>query len=97
MKITKKQASILSKKFSIDHRVIPFNEWHFGLNVELEHGKILGLTNITDDNLEKTAKIVLAHIIEYPDYYKYLKKMEEKLHKYWKGKVKPDIFKKIEK
>ena len=40
-----------------------------GLNVELEHGKINEITNVTDDDLLKTAKIALAHLNEYPNYY----------------------------
>jgi hypothetical protein len=37
--------------------------------------------------------IALAHYMEFPDYYKRLKKMEERAEKYWKNKKKPDIFK----
>lgn len=40
-----------------------------GLNIELEHGKVDPKTNVTDDDLEKTAKIALAHLHEFPDYY----------------------------
>ena len=40
-----------------------------GLNIELEHGKINSFTNVTDDDLEKTAKIALAHLNELPNYY----------------------------
>ena len=45
-----------------------------GINVELEHGKI--------DELIKTAKIALAHLNEYPNYYNKeygIKKFEEML------------------
>ena len=40
-----------------------------GINIELEHGKINPLTNVTNDNLELTMKIALAHLNEFPDYY----------------------------
>lgn len=40
-----------------------------GLNIELEHGLIDPNTNVTNDNLITTAKIVLAHLNEYPNYY----------------------------
>ncbi len=40
-----------------------------GINIELEHGKINPKTNITNDDLEMTAKIALAHLNEYPNYY----------------------------
>ena len=40
-----------------------------GLNIELEHGTMNPLTNITNDDLEMTAKIALAHLNEHSDYY----------------------------
>lgn len=40
-----------------------------GINVELEHGLIEPKTNVTNDNLMLTAKIALAHLNEYPNYY----------------------------
>lgn len=40
-----------------------------GINVELEHGKIEPKTNVTDNNLLLTAKIALAHLNEFPNYY----------------------------
>ena len=40
-----------------------------GLNVELEHGSINPNTNVTNDSLILTAKIALAHLNEFPNYY----------------------------
>ena len=40
-----------------------------GVNIELEHGLINPKTNVTNDNLITTAKIALAHLNEYPNYY----------------------------
>lgn len=40
-----------------------------GMNIELEHGTKFPETNITDDDLIMTAKIALAHLNEYPNYY----------------------------
>lgn len=40
-----------------------------GINVELEHGKISPTTNVTNDDLILTAKIALAHLNEFPNYY----------------------------
>ena len=40
-----------------------------GINIELEHGKINPNTNVTNDDLVLTAKIALAHLNEYPNYY----------------------------
>ena len=55
-----------------------------GLNIELEHGKINPITNVTNDDLLLTMKITLAHLNEYPNYYseKYgLPAMEKLLNK----------------
>ena len=40
-----------------------------GINIELEHGKVNSITNVTNDNLIETAKIALAHLNEFPNYY----------------------------
>jgi hypothetical protein len=40
-----------------------------GINIELEHGTVNPQTNVTNDDLEKTAKIALAHLNEFPNYY----------------------------
>lgn len=94
LKITKEQAAKLGKQFKINFKVIPFNEWVFGLNVELEHGSRFGkMTDVTKNKLGATAMIAMAHLIEDPRYYYYLKKMESSREKYWKTKVKPTIFK----
>lgn len=44
-------------------------EFLTGINLELEHGTISPKTNITNDNLLTTAKIALAHLNEFPNYY----------------------------
>lgn len=49
-------------KFSLD-------DFLTGLNIELEHGTINPLTNVTNDSIELTAKIALAHLNEFSDYY----------------------------
>lgn len=40
-----------------------------GINTELEHGKVNLKTNVTDDDLIISAKIALAHLNEFPNYY----------------------------
>jgi hypothetical protein len=93
MKINIKQAEKLAKHYQINLDVINFDEWHYGLNVELEHGKKFGIiTNITNNNFSITAKIVIAHLTEFPDYYKRLLKLETAADKYWSNKKKPNIF-----
>jgi len=58
-------ASILNINFD----VFTPEEFLDGINIETEHGKVNANTNVTDDNLIKTAKIALAHLNEYPNYY----------------------------
>ena len=40
-----------------------------GINIELEHGLINPNTNVTNNDLITTAKIALAHLNEFPNYY----------------------------
>ncbi len=40
-----------------------------GMNIELEHGKVNPFTNVTEDDPVLTARIALAHLNEYPNYY----------------------------
>lgn len=60
-----KVARMLNIKFD----KFPFEDFKRGIIIELEHGKVNPKTNVTDDDLLKTAKIALAHLNEYPNYY----------------------------
>ncbi len=55
-----------------------------GLNIELEHGKRNACTNVTDNDEILTAKIAMAHLSEFPDYYTRLDKLEQEAKAYWK-------------
>lgn len=44
-------------------------EFLTGINIELEHGTVNEKTNVTNDDLIITAKIALAHLKEFPNYY----------------------------
>ena len=55
------------------------------MNVELEHGLHDLLTNVSDDDPHVTAKIALAHLKEFPDYYTRLERMEEEAKRDWAG------------
>ena len=48
-----------------------------GMDVELEHGKRHQETNVTNDDPVKTAQIAWAHLMEIPDYYDRLARMEQ--------------------
>ena len=69
-------AKRIGDQLNIDWNVIDINQFHMGLNVELEHGSKYPDTNITDDDLLLTGKIALAHLHEVPDYYTKLKTVE---------------------
>lgn len=93
LKITPCLVLKMAKKFNINLKVVPIIELQKGIEIELEHGKMLGkVTNITKDDIEMTTRIAIAHLIEDPRYYKHLIIMEKKREKYWKNKVKPSIF-----
>ena len=73
-------AEVLDIKFD----KFTIEEFLDGINIELEHGFINPKTNVTNNNLITTAKIALAHLNEFPNYYnkKYgLKVYEEFLKK----------------
>ncbi|MCI9280114.1 MAG: hypothetical protein HFJ02_04885 [Bacilli bacterium] len=44
-------------------------EFLTGMNIELEHGTVNLKTNVTNDDLIMSAKIALAHLNEFPNYY----------------------------
>ncbi len=62
-------AIYIANKLGISFDKFTANEFLTGINIELEHGLINPSTNVTNDNLEMTAKIALAHLNEYPNYY----------------------------
>ena len=91
--ITTKEAKQLMEYYNINPKVISLKTWQYALGVELEHGNKFGaLTNISDDNLDLTCKIAIAHLLEFPDSYKRLRRMEKKADKYWTQFEKPKIF-----
>lgn len=91
-KISKLLSSKLAKLFKLNLDIINIDDWTYGLNVELEHGTVGKITNVTNDNPIKTAKIALAHLEEDPKYYQRLKKMEASAEKYWSQRKKPNIY-----
>ena len=59
----------VANELNIDFTKFSLNDFIAGINIELEHGLIVPETNVTNDNLLLTAKIALAHLNEFPDYY----------------------------
>lgn len=62
-------ALYIANKLGVKFDKFSIEDFLTGLNIELEHGKRDPLTNVTNNNLELTAKIALAHLNEYSDYY----------------------------
>ena len=62
----------LAKKLKIDWKDYQKEQFKMGMKVEREH------EDITKGDPIKTAKIVIAHLKEVPNYYTKLKKVEKK-------------------
>jgi hypothetical protein len=75
--IATEEAKVIGEKLELDWSKFDVEQYRMGMEVELEHGTIDPLTNVTNDNLLMTGKIALAHLNEFPDYYTRLKKMEK--------------------
>jgi hypothetical protein len=76
---TAEEARRAGEQVGIDWPRAPFDveQFRMGMNVELEHGLRDRTTNVTDDDSISTAKIALAHLNEFPDYYTRLLLMEQ--------------------
>ncbi|QKF94677.1 hypothetical protein QKU48_gp1219 [Fadolivirus algeromassiliense] len=90
MKFTTKDALYFIKKVKLDmsDKLFTIDDLTKGMNVELEHGTRDIFTNVTGNDLITTGKIALAHLIEFPDYYRRLDLLEKDADKYWKNKPK---------
>jgi Protein of unknown function (DUF5661) len=83
---TAEEARRFGEEIGIDWANAPFDvdQFRIGMNVELEHGLHDPHTNVSDDNPHVTAKIALAHLNEFPDYYTRLGRMEEEARRDWR-------------
>jgi hypothetical protein len=79
------EARHFGEEIGINWSTAPFDveQFRIGMNVELEHGLHDLVTNVTDDDPHLTAKIALAHLNEFPDYYTRLDRMEEEAKRDW--------------
>jgi hypothetical protein len=82
---TAEEARRFGEGIGIDWPSAPFDvdQFRIGMNVELEHGLHDPHTNVSDDDPHVTAKIALAHLNEFPDYYTRLERMEEEAKRDW--------------
>lgn len=83
-KLNLKEAKQIGNDLGIDWNKVDLEEFSMGLNVELEHGTRYPETNVTNNDKLLTGKIAWAHLIEFPDYYTRLGKMEKEADAYWK-------------
>jgi Protein of unknown function (DUF5661) len=82
---TADEARVIGEEIGIDWDTAPFDvdQLRIGMNVELEHGLHDSLTNVSNDDPHLTAKIALAHLNEFPDYYTRLERMEAEATRDW--------------
>jgi Protein of unknown function (DUF5661) len=74
---TAEEARRVGDRIGINWSKVDVEQFRMGLEVELEHGVRNVVTNVTNDDLMFTGKIALAHLMELPDYYTRLMRMEE--------------------
>lgn len=75
--ISKEYIQKLIEKNKIELKNFSIDDVIEGMLVEFEHGTVNPKTNVTNDSLEKTMKIAIAHLNEKANYYKLLKKHVE--------------------
>lgn len=86
--VTRDEAKAMGDHLGITWKEFDVEQFRRGMVVELEHGLRDPVTNVTDDDLFTTAKIALAHLNEFPDYYDRLEEMEETAEAYWADRKK---------
>ena len=59
----------VAKQLDIDFTKFSLSDFIAGINIELEHGLVNSKTNVTNNDLLITAKIALAHLNEFSNYY----------------------------
>jgi len=76
--VTDKDIDRVIKELELENTPKYRKQLKMGLKIEQEHGPDRGKdTNITKDDLIMTAKIAVAHLKEFPDYYTLLVDMEK--------------------
>jgi hypothetical protein len=74
---TLEQAREIGAALGIEWDRFDAEQFHMGLEVELEHGLHDPATDVTGDDPLLTGKIALAHLNEFADYYTRLARMEQ--------------------
>jgi hypothetical protein len=86
---TAAEARRFGSEIGIDWDIAPFDvqQFRMGMDVELEHGLHDPATNVSDDDPHVTARIALAHLKEFADYYTRLERMEEEARRDWSSRL----------
>ncbi len=82
-RFTADEAKAIGESLGIDWSKYDVEQFRMGMDVELEHGTVDAVTNVTDDDPLITGKIALAHLNEFPDYYTRLEEMEEEAERFF--------------
>lgn len=82
-KFSKEEAKAWAEKLGVNWSKFDVDQFWMGMNVELEHGTKNIFTNVTNDDPLTTAKIALAHLTEFPDYYTRLANLEKEADAFW--------------
>jgi hypothetical protein len=75
---SEEEARAIGERIGIDWSTgdVDLEQFRKGLSIELEHGTVDAVTDVTHDDDVMTGKIALAHLREIPDYYTRLEAME---------------------
>lgn len=82
-RITIEEARRIGDAIGVDWRQVDLEQFRSGMDVEFEHGSRDPQTDVTHDDPILTAKIALAHMKEFPDYYERLERMEREAVRDW--------------
>ncbi|MDD2758510.1 MAG: hypothetical protein PHD72_04045 [Patescibacteria group bacterium] len=80
---TAEEAKLIGEQLGVDWSRWDVEQFRHGMDIELEHGTVSPVSNVTNDDPVMTAKIALAHLNEYADYYHRLDKMEAEAETFW--------------
>ena len=80
---TSAEAKKVGDEIGVDWSRFDLEQFRTGMDVEYEHGSHDPQTDVTGDDPIITAKIALAHMKEFPDYYERLERMEEEAKRDW--------------
>ena len=88
---TRAEALALATRLGMDFERLKYDleQFRMGLDVELEHGPRSPKTDVSGDDSMVTAKIALAHLTEFPDYYTRLAELESEAQAHWEPRTQP--------